>query len=226
MTADVFPGGVLLGPYEADIIDQALFVAVHQRRPSAGGDPSAATRNRDLFDELRRVRATEPPSAACASHRPAVEGVRLRRGRVDRVQISGIAWVVARAALLVACFDDTLCEHDFGAVVGWRRSDFHALAAECEVMDAESLRAELFRARTLEDGVLHRKLLTFALDHMGMEPTGRDREAVARNLSVAANPCEAAALTDVLARTRAKAGKAGRRSRMAGPGRRGPGTGR
>lgn len=84
------------------------------------------------------------------------------------------AWSTARSALLLACFDDTLCEHDFQTIVGWPRSAFHALAAECEAMDVESLRAWLFRARAVEDGVRHRKLLTFALDHMGMEPSRKD----------------------------------------------------
>lgn len=84
------------------------------------------------------------------------------------------AWSTARSALLLACFDDTLCEHDFQTIVGWPRSAFHALAAECEAMDVESLRAWLFRARAVEDGVRHRKLSTFALDHMGMEPSRKD----------------------------------------------------
>jgi hypothetical protein len=219
MTADLLPGGVLLNHDETDMIERALFIAIHHRRPPADADPSVDT-CRDLFHELRRVRATEQLPAP-DPHRPTADGVRLRRGLVNRVLISGTAWPTARSVLLLACFDDTLCEHDFQTIVGWSRSDFHALAAECEVTDAESLRAELFRARALEDGVRHRKLLTFALDHMGMEPTRRDVEAVERSLSALASTCDAAVLTALLARTRASVAGVGRRSRDAEAGRRG-----
>ncbi|WP_405900959.1 hypothetical protein OG242_28985 [Streptomyces sp. NBC_00727] len=220
MTADLLPGGVLLNHDETDIIERALFIAIHHRRPPADADPSVDT-CRDLFHELRRVRATEQLPASDDSHGPTADGVRLRRGLVNRVLISGTGWSTARSVLLLACFDDTLCEHDFQTIVGWSRSDFHALAAECEVTDAESLRAELFRARALEDGVRHRKLLTFALDHMGMEPTCRDVEAVERSLSALASTCDAEVLTALLARTRASAVGVGRRSRNAESGRRG-----
>ncbi|OEJ22965.1 hypothetical protein AR457_37790 [Streptomyces agglomeratus] len=145
---------------------------------------------------------------------------------MNRVLISGTAWSTARSALILACFDDTLCEHTFQTIVGWSRSHFHALAAECEATDDESLRAELFRARALEDGVRHCKLLTFALDHMGMEPTSKDVAAVERSLSALASTCDAAVLTALLARTRASAVGVGRRSRDAESGRRGRRAGR
>ncbi|WP_328665733.1 hypothetical protein OG905_01475 [Streptomyces sp. NBC_00322] len=87
-------------------------------------------------------------------------------------------------------------------------------------MNAESLQAELFRARAVEDGVRHFKLLTFALGHMGMELSRKDAEAVARSLSALASICDAAALTDLLARTRAKTVQAGRQPREARSGRR------
>lgn len=219
MTADLLPGGVLLNHGETDIIERALFIAIHHRRPPADADPSADT-CRDLFDELRRVRATEQPPAPDDPHRPIADGVRLRRGLVNRILISGAAWTIARSALLLACFDDTLCEHDFQTIVGWSRSDFHALAAECESIDAESLRAELFRARALEDGVRHRKLLTFALDHTGVEPARRDVEAVERTLLALASTCDADILTGLLARAQARTVRVRRRSRGAEPGRR------
>jgi hypothetical protein len=219
MTADLVLHGALLNQNETDIIERALFIAIHHRRPPADADPPVDA-CRGLFDELRRVRAVEQ-SPAPDPHRPAAGEVRLRPGRVDRVLISEIAWSTARSALLLACFDDTLCEHDFQTIVGWSRSDFHALAAECEATDAERLRAELFRARALEDGVRHRKLLTFALDHMGMEPTPKDVEAVERSLSALASTCDAAVLTDLLARTQAKAVRVRRRSRDALSGHRG-----
>lgn len=216
--ADLLPGGALLNQDETDIIERALFISIYHRRPPADADPSVDT-YRDLFDELRRVMAGQ--SSASDSDRPAAEGIRLRRGPVDRVLISETAWSTARSALLSACFDDVLCEHDFQTIVGWSRTDFHAFAAECGVMDAESLRAELFRARALSDGVRHRKLLTFALDHMDMEPGRRDVEAVERSLSELSGSCEAGVLTDLLARVRASAPKARRRSREAEFGRRG-----
>ncbi|MFF3689476.1 hypothetical protein [Streptomyces sp. NPDC002187] len=222
MTADLLPGSVLLNHDETDIIERALFIAIHHRRPAADAAPSADA-CRDLFNELRRVRATEQ-SPDPDPQRLAADGVRLRHGRVNRVLISGTAWSTARSALLLACFDDTLCEHDFQTIVGWSRSDFHALAAECEVTDTEGLRAELFRARALEDGVRHRKLLTFALDHTGMEPTRRDVEAVERSLSALASTCDVAVLTALLARTQARAVRVGRRSREAESGRRGQRT--
>ncbi|MFF3006479.1 hypothetical protein ACFVTF_27165 [Kitasatospora sp. NPDC057940] len=220
MTADLLPGGVVLDRNETDIVERALFIAIHHRLPPEDADPSVDA-CRALFDELRRVRRTET-SPAPDPHRPAVGTVRaLRAGRVDRVLFSETAWSTARSALLLACFDDTLCEHDFQTIVGWRRSDFHALAAECEGMDSESLRAELFRARSLEDGVRHGKLLTFAVDHMGMEPSRRDVEAVERTLSALASACDREVLADLVARTRAMAAKAGRRTRRAEFGRRG-----
>ncbi|MFJ8673445.1 hypothetical protein [Streptomyces sp. NPDC093589] len=139
---------------------------------------------------------------------------------MNRVLVPESSWATARSALLVACFDDTLCEHDFPTIVGWPRNDFHALAAECEAMDAESLRAELFRARAVEDGVRHLKLLTFALDHMGMEPSRKDVEAVERSLCALADTCDGAALTDLLARARAMTAHAGRQPRASGARRR------
>jgi hypothetical protein len=194
---------VLLDRDEADIIERALFVAIYHRRPPADADPAVDT-CRKLFDALRRVRATQEPAAF---------GVRPRRGRVDRVLVSGDAWPIAQAALVLACFDDTLCEHDFRAVVGWSRSDFYALAAECEVTDVEGLRAELFRARALEDGVRHRKLLAFAVDHMGMGSTRRDVEAVERSLCALAGTCDVAVLTELLARVQPCVAGVGRGSR-------------
>jgi hypothetical protein len=79
----------------------------------------------------------------------------------------------------------------------------------------------LFRARALGDGVRHRKLLTFALDHMDMEPGRGDVEAVERSLSELSGSCDAVVLTDLLARARANAPKARRRSTEAEFGRRG-----
>lgn len=96
--------------------------------------------------------------------------------------------------------------------MGWSRSDFHALAAQCEVLDAEGLRAELFRARALGDGLRHRKLLTFALDHIDMNPTSRDVELVERSLSELDSTGDVEVLTDLLARAQAKALKFPRRS--------------
>ncbi|WP_327311746.1 hypothetical protein [Streptomyces sp. NBC_01243] len=211
MTADLLPGSVLLGRDETDIVERALFIALYHRRPPADGEPSVET-CRSLFDELRRVRSTEPPPEP-ESRWLAADGVQLQHGRVDRVLISGSAWSTARSALLLACFDDTLCEHDFQTIVGWSRSDFHALAAQCEVLDAEGLRAELFRARALGDGLRHCKLLTFALDHMGMDPTSRDVESVERSLSELDSACDVEVLTDLLARAQATALKPRRRSR-------------
>jgi hypothetical protein len=208
--ADLLPGRALLNQDETDIIERALFIGIYHRRLPADADPSVDT-CRDLFDELRRV-TTTGPSPAPDSHRPA-DVIRLRRGRVNRVLISETAWSTARSALLLACFDDVLCEHDFQTIVGWSRTDFHGLASECEVTDTESLRAELFRARALGDGVRHRKLLTFALDHMDMEPTRRDVEAVERSLSELSSSCDTGVLSDLLVRARAKASKARRRSR-------------
>jgi hypothetical protein len=213
MTRALTPGSVLLSWDETDIIERALFIAIHHRRPSAETDPSPDT-CRVLFNEIRHVRAVEQ-SPASEHPRPAADGVRLRRGRVSRVLMPESAWATARSALLLACFDDTLCEHDFQTIVGWPRNAFHALAAECEAMDVESLRAGLFRARAVEDGVRHRKLLTFALDHMGMEPSRKDVAAVERSLSAVASACDAEALTDLLARTRAKTVPARRQPRDA-----------
>ncbi|GAA3352416.1 hypothetical protein GCM10017744_001290 [Streptomyces antimycoticus] len=217
MTADLLPGSVLLDRDETDIIERALFIALYHRRSPADGEPSVDT-CRALFDELRRVRSTGPPPEP-ESRRLAADGVRLRRGRVNRVLISGTAWSTTRSALLLACFDDTLCEHDFPTIVGWSRSDFHALAARCEVLDAEGLRAELFHARAVGDGLRHRKLLTFALDHMDMDPASRDVEALEMSLSDLGSTCDAEVLTDLLARAHAKVLKPPRRSR--GPDRRG-----
>ncbi|MER5370983.1 hypothetical protein [Streptomyces sp. NPDC002722] len=219
MTADLLPGSVLLGRDETDIVERALFIALYHRRPPAGAEPSVET-CRSLFDELRRVRSTEQPPEP-ESHWLATDGVQLQHGRVDRVLISGSAWSAARSALLLACFDDTLCEHDFQTIVGWSRSDFHALAAQCEVLDAEGLRAELFRARALGDGLRHRKLLTYALDHVDMNPTSRDVESVERSLSELDSTCDVEVLTDLLARAQAKALKLPRRSRGPESGRRG-----
>ncbi|WP_405884405.1 hypothetical protein OG747_41020 [Streptomyces sp. NBC_01384] len=210
MTADLLPGSVLLGRDDTDIIERALFIALYHRRRPADGEPSADT-CRSLFDELRRVRSTEQP-AEPESRWLVADGLRLRPGRVDRVLVSGSAWCTARSALLLACFHDTLCEHDFQTIVGWSRSDFHALAAQCEVLDAEGLRAELFRARALGDGLRHRKLLTFALDHMGMDPTSRNVEAVERTLAELDSTCDVEVLTDPLARAQAKALKPPRHS--------------
>ncbi|MFC0598417.1 hypothetical protein [Streptomyces palmae] len=203
MTAYPLPGSVLLGRDETDVVERALFIALYHRRSPADGEPSVET-FRSLFDELRRIRSTERPQEP-ESRWLAADGVQLQHGRVDRVLISGSAWFAARSALLLACFDDTLCEHDFQTIVGWPRSDFHTLAAQCEVLDAEGLRAELFRARALGDGIRHRKLLTFALDHMGMNPTSRDVESVERSLSELDSTCDVEALTDLLARAQAKA---------------------
>jgi hypothetical protein len=139
---------------------------------------------------------------------------------MNRVLISGTAWSTARSALLLACFDDTLCEHDFPAIVGWSRSGFHALAAQCEVLDAEDLRAELFRARARRDGLRHRKLLAFALDHLDMDPTRRDVEALERSLAELGSTCDVEVLTALIARARAKASTPPRRSGGAASGRR------
>ncbi|MEU5299880.1 hypothetical protein ACH4YO_13920 [Streptomyces noursei] len=130
--------------------------------------------------------------------------MQLRHGRADRVLIAGSAWSTARSALLPACFDDTLCEHAFRTIVGWPRDEFHALAAKCEVLDAEGLRAEIFRARASGDGLRRRKLLTFALDHMDMGPTSRDVESVERGLAELADTCDVEMLTDLLARVRGR----------------------
>ncbi|MFJ4910664.1 hypothetical protein ACIQCR_34865 [Streptomyces sp. NPDC093249] len=211
MTADLLPGSVLPDRDETDIIERALFIALYHRRPPADGEPSVGT-CRALFDELRRVRSTEQPPEP-ESRRLAADGVRLRRGRVDRVLISGTAWSTARSALLLACFDDTLCEHDFQTIVGWSRSDFLALAAQCEVLDAEGLRAGLFHARALGDGPRHRKLLAFALDHMEMHPTSRDIGAIERSLADLGSTCDVEVLSDLLARSQAKALKSPRRPR-------------
>ncbi|MFB7287782.1 hypothetical protein [Actinacidiphila glaucinigra] len=215
MTADLLPGGILLGWGEAAIVERAFFIALYHRRPPAGAEPSVGT-CRSLFDELRRVRS-EPPWEP-EFRWLAADGVRvrLRLGRVDRVLVSGSAWSAARSALLLACFDDALCEHDFQTIVGWSRSDFHALAARCEVLDAEGLRSELFRARALGDGLRHRKLLAFALDYMDMDPTSRDVEAVERTLAEWDGTCDVEVLTDLLARAQAKALKPA--SRLGRPG--------
>ncbi|MER7673575.1 hypothetical protein ABTY61_34645 [Kitasatospora sp. NPDC096128] len=218
MTADLLPGGVLLDRDETDIIERALFIALYHRCPPADSEPSVDT-CRALFDELRRVRSTARPSGP-ESRRFAADGVRLRRGRANRVLISGTAWSTARSALLLACFDDDLCEHDFQTIVGWSRSNFHALAAQCEVLDAEGLRAELFRARALGDGFRHRKLLTFALDHMDMAPAGRDVEAIGRSLSELVSRCDVEVFTDLLARVQTKVLKPPRRPRGPASGRR------
>lgn len=203
MTADLLPGSVLLGRNETDIVERALFIALYHRRPPAGAEPSVET-CRALFDELRRVRSAKQPPEPGFRWLTA-DGVRLRHGRLDRVLISGSAWSGARSALLLACFDDTLCEHDFPTIVGWSRGEFQTLAARCEVVDAEGLRAELFRARALGDGLRHRKLLTFALDHMDMNPTSGDMESVERSLSELGSTCEAEVLTELLATAQAKA---------------------
>ncbi|MFF3072868.1 hypothetical protein ACFVSN_05175 [Kitasatospora sp. NPDC057904] len=201
MTVDLLPGGALLGRNETDIIERALVIAQHHARRPDDDEPSLDT-YRSLFYELRRVRSTEQPSEP-ESRRLVADGVRLRAGQVDCVLISGSAWFTARSALLLACFQDTLCEHDFQTIVGWARRDFYALAARCEVLDAEGLRAELFRARALADGPRHRKLLTFALDHMGMDPIGRDVAALERSLSESDGTCDEEILTDLLAGARA-----------------------
>ncbi|MEV6682798.1 hypothetical protein AB0N09_38940 [Streptomyces erythrochromogenes] len=219
MTADLMPGSVLLGPHETDIVERALFIALYHRRPLAGAEPSVET-CRSVFDELRCVRSAEQPPEP-ASRLLAADGVQLQRGRVDHVLIAGSAWSAARSALLLACFDDTLCEHDFHTIVGWSRSEFHALAARCEVLDAEGLRVELFRARALGDGHRHRKLLTFALDHMDVNPTRRDVESVERSLSELGSTCDVEVLTDLLAIAQSKALKPPRRSRGSASGRRG-----
>ncbi|MFH9355571.1 hypothetical protein [Kitasatospora sp. NPDC017646] len=219
MTADLLPGSVLRDRDETDIIERALFIALYHRRPPADSEPSVDT-CRALFDELRRVRSTARPSGPESRWLAASDGVRLRRGRVNRVLISGTAWSTARSALLLACFDDTLCEHGFQTIVGWSRSDFHALAAQCEVLDAEGLRAELFCARALGDGFRHRKLLTFALDHMDMAPASRDVEAIGRSLSELVSRCDVEVFTDLLARVQARVLKPPRRSRGSASGRR------
>src|SRR4051794_33303105 len=109
MTADLMPGSVLLHDDETDIIERALFIAMHHRRPAADADPAAYTCH-ELFDELRRVRATQQLPASDDPHRLTADGVRLRPGLVNRVLISGTAWSTAQSALLLACFDDTLCD--------------------------------------------------------------------------------------------------------------------